>query len=43
MNPKTYKKLVASKLSKDFRAAVEIVEVDFPVPASSQLPRPDFV
>lgn len=37
MNPKTYKKLVASKLSKDFRAAVEIVEVDFPVPASNEI------
>ena len=40
MNPKTYKKLVASKLSKDFRAAVEIVEVDFPVPASNDNKQP---
>lgn len=37
MYPKTYKKLVASKLSKDFRAAVEIVEVDWTVPAPNEI------
>ncbi len=37
MNHKTYKKLVASKLSKNFRTAAEIVEVDFPVPTSNEI------
>lgn len=37
MYPKTYKKLVASKLSKNFRAAVEIVTVDWISPSSNEV------
>jgi len=37
MNPKTYKKLVVKQLSRDFRAAVDIVEVDFPIPAPNEI------
>ncbi|MFN6565460.1 MAG: zinc-binding dehydrogenase [Nostoc sp. ChiSLP01] len=37
MNPKTYKKLVVKQLSRDFRAAVDIVEADFPIPAPNEI------
>lgn len=37
MYPKTYKKLVASKLSKNFRTAVEIVAVDWIFPSSNEV------
>ncbi|MEQ8671941.1 MAG: zinc-binding dehydrogenase [Aggregatilineales bacterium] len=35
--PATYKKLVATKFSKDFRDASEVVEVPFPEPASNEI------
>ncbi len=37
MNPKTYKKLVVKQLSRNFRAAVDIVETDFPIPAGNEV------
>lgn len=37
MSPKTYKKLVASKLSKNFRDAAQIVETDFPIPNEDEI------
>ena len=35
--PKTYKKLVATQYSKDFRSVAEIVEVPFPEPAPNEI------
>lgn len=35
--PKTYKKLIATKYSKDFRAVSEVVEVPFPEPAANEI------
>lgn len=37
MNAETYRKLIAKQLNKDFKSAVEIVEVPIPKPAASQV------
>ncbi|WP_193199420.1 quinone oxidoreductase family protein [Nostoc sp. MG11] len=37
MNAETYRKLIAKQLNKDFKSAVEVVEVPIPKPAASQV------
>ncbi|NDJ23967.1 zinc-binding dehydrogenase [Nostoc sp. B(2019)] len=37
MNAETYRKLIAKQINKDFKSAVEVVEVPIPKPAASQV------